>query len=70
MTAAEKVILSAMDYALSQLLEIEEEERENGFQRELYARKCALVEMLSQLMKWPDAAKYGYDWNVEEEFPV
>ena len=63
-------LLDLMGYVTESLQEIAEEEFEHGQNAVLCARKMALVEVMSKLLEWPDAKKYGYDWKVEDEFPV
>ena len=67
---AEECLLATMDYITENLIELNALENESGLSAELHGRKCGLVEVMERLMEWKDAKKYGYDWDVETEFPV
>ncbi len=67
---AEGVLLKTMDYITENLGELNTIERAGQLTPELYSRKCALVEILENLMAWSEAKNYGYTWDVETEFPI
>ena len=67
---AEQRLLAVMDYITENLIELNAVENERGLSAELHGRKCALVEVMERLMEWEKAKEYGYDWDVETEFPV
>ena len=67
---AEGIMLKTMDYITENLRELNAIEEAGQLTPELYNRKCALVEILENLMTWSEAKNYGYSWDVETEFPV
>ena len=67
---AEGILLKTMDYITENLNDLNEVEEAGQLTSELYSRKCALVEILENLIAWPEAKNHGYIWNVETEFPI
>ncbi len=67
---ASEIILKTMDYITECLQELNGIEEGGKLTPVLYSRKCAMVEILENLMTWSEAKDYGYSWDVETEFPV
>ena len=62
--------LAVMEYITDNLVAMRSLTPEENRSSALYGRKCAFVEIMECLMAWKGAKKFGYDWDVEEEFPL